>query len=354
MNTLAMSIPRKHRSVAIVSGKGGSGKTMIAAVMAELFDSIGSSVILVDADTGTAGLSFYLGLEQVRNTSVGVSNLLTGGTSETRIRDSLQPIRHLAHARFLSAGDRRASTVGLPDLNLRVKQLISGLDYLEPDVIIVDCRGGVDLESLAFCQAVDDIILIVESDTTSFQASRDLVEMLGSVGIAPKLAGFIINKVFEDPSTVARNGTALFGTQFLSAIPFDFEAMRDFFVGRIPSVYSVFAVHVQHALHRAFPDETLPPDGHVYTFTEFREVGLTNLDSLRGGLVASACIIFATVLFILSTLSSIAAPFHDFRVAVLVLSIVGLLGASEGTRRFMGRALNNVMSILLKPLQTRR
>src|SRR5271169_909734 len=106
----------KPRSVAVVSGKGGSGKTMIAAVMAELVDSVGGSSILVDADTGTAGLSFYLGLEQVRNTSVGVSNLLTLDDSETPLMvDPLQPIRYLSRGRFLSAGDRRTDPASLPD-----------------------------------------------------------------------------------------------------------------------------------------------------------------------------------------------------------------------------------------------
>src|SRR5439155_7104996 len=130
---------------------------------------------------------------------------------------------------------------------------------------IIDCRGGIDAESLAICSAVDNIVLIVESDTTSFQASRDLVEILGNAGFARKIVGFVINKAFEDPSVVARNGTALFRTQFLSAVPFDFEAMRDFFVGKVPSANSIFGTHVHQAMHRAFPERIGSPGGHVFS-----------------------------------------------------------------------------------------
>src|SRR5436305_4163571 len=97
------------RSIAVVSGKGGSGKTMIASVMAEIADAAGEQVILVDADTGTAGLSFYLGLELVANTAVGVSNLLTEPITSEKVIGCLQPVHSFKYTSFLSAGDRRTT-----------------------------------------------------------------------------------------------------------------------------------------------------------------------------------------------------------------------------------------------------
>ena len=57
-------------SIAIVSGKGGSGKTFIAAELASLI-AARIPVTLMDADTGTGGLSYYLGLKYVRNITEG-------------------------------------------------------------------------------------------------------------------------------------------------------------------------------------------------------------------------------------------------------------------------------------------
>ncbi|WP_305418184.1 nucleotide-binding protein [Photobacterium leiognathi] len=64
------------KTIAIVSGKGGSGKTMLTATIAKILDISGSSVLLIDADFGTAGLTYYLGLNEVNNISVGLANLI--------------------------------------------------------------------------------------------------------------------------------------------------------------------------------------------------------------------------------------------------------------------------------------
>jgi septum site-determining protein MinD len=226
-------------SIAVVSGKGGSGKTMIAAAMAEILSAQGLPVILVDADTGTAGLTFYLGLEMVANTAVGVSNFLSDdsrASNERWLQKWLQPIKGFPDARFMSAGDRRMRLANPAQLDFRIRDLMEALRSAISSVgfVIFDCRGGVDAESLAICHEVDEIILIAESDITSSQASRELTDILASAGVAEKLKGFIINKVFEDPARVARDGTALFRSQFLSAIPFEFEGMRDFFEGKVP------------------------------------------------------------------------------------------------------------------------
>jgi septum site-determining protein MinD len=67
------------RSIAIISGKGGSGKTMVTAMIACILDHACSvlpeknsqSILAMDADTGTAGLTYYLGLKYLENFSVG-------------------------------------------------------------------------------------------------------------------------------------------------------------------------------------------------------------------------------------------------------------------------------------------
>ncbi len=151
--------------------------------------------------------------------------------------EATRPIRTFAGAKFLSAGDRRANLAGLPqgELKNRVGILLSVLVNNGATFIIFDCRGGVDVESLAICNAVDEIILIVESDTTSFQATRDMLDIFRDARVASKVTGFIVNKVFEDPANLARNGTALFRTQFLSAVPFDFDADARFLCGQTPT-----------------------------------------------------------------------------------------------------------------------
>ena len=51
------------RTIAIISGKGGTGKTMFAANLGATMAKMGKRTILVDMDTGLRNLDLYLGLE---------------------------------------------------------------------------------------------------------------------------------------------------------------------------------------------------------------------------------------------------------------------------------------------------
>jgi len=345
-----MQEPTVGRAIAIVSGKGGSGKTIIAAVMAEVFDAAGQSLILVDADTGTAGLTFYFGLELVSNTSVGLTDLFLDSDKlqGERVSSVVRPIRGFKQAKFLSVGDYRRFPKDLSEAELasRMKPVISRLKEIA-DYVVFDCRGGIDEESLAVCKSVDDILLIVETDTTSYQATQRLVDILSENDTALKLKGFMINKVFDNPKTLAKNGTAAFRSQYLTAIPFDFDAMREFFTGGIPNTASVFGTHVQHGLHKAYSEVIPEPARRVYRFDEYEEIGFVNLDSLRGGIVVSLLIVAITGLLVFYWHNP---PLHfhiTVPLAVVILALFGLVGSISSTRQAIGRAINRLVAITL-------
>lgn len=288
----------KARTIALVSGKGGSGKTMIATAMGLQFGSSDHNlrIILIDADTATAGMSYYLGLKEVQNTRTGLSSLSLEpekyDDDDRATTKLLQPIRSYRRPspnsagwlRFLPVGDHRKinreyqrprpeSSDRTPLAQILKKTVQKFQEYA--DVLIVDCRGGIDDESLAVCDAVDDIILIVEPDTTSFQASRYLVDVLSEVDLAYKLRGFVINKVYSNPESIIRSGD--FGTQFLAAIPLDISASRSFLVGDAPSRSSIFSRHVEQALSRAYPDQIPPPHGRIWGPRDYDRPSVFNI-----------------------------------------------------------------------------
>jgi flagellar biosynthesis protein FlhG len=341
----------RERVIAVVSGKGGSGKTMIVAIMADILSTLHTPVTVVDADTGTAGLTYYLGLDLVRNIRVGLSNIATMlikglPFSSDFLYEYLQPIKGLEVANFLGIGDHRRleKEVSETDLPSILKLLIESLRGLG-SWILVDCRGGIDRESIAVCGVADDIILISESDTTSFQATKHIVDVLSDNDLAHKLRGFIINKVFDNPSTLVSQGTTIYGTQFLSAIPFDFQATRSFLKGEIPRKTSLFGIHVWAALEKAYPIEILSPPGRVWSFEDYREVGLTNIDSTRGGAIVSAILLSLGIAYYFKYVVPGGLSLWTFirsGLGQLWLSILffGLLGSLESTRRSVGKVFN--------------
>lgn len=355
-----MSNNKENRSVAIVSGKGGSGKTMVTAVLAEVFGLNGQHVIIMDADTGTAGLTYYLGLKLVPNIRVGLSNYTWFKTVERDkdkrhkiqiIPTDLQDIRGLPNARFFGIGDHRRLIKEMdesiiPDLLFGVVKGLSDLSSW----LVVDCRGGIDKESVAVCEAVDDIILVVESDTTSFQATQHAVDVLSDNNLAHKIRGFFINKVFDDPTTIARSGTAVFGTQYLSAIPFDFSATRSFLVGEIPVERSLFTKHVWKGLYKAYPDQIQPPLFKTWEDQEYREVTLSNLDSTRGGAAIGMLILISlTVTFIEYYVNGISYEGSaGLLVRLLIVGVLGLLASLEPFRRLTGSAISSYLKTFSK------
>jgi septum site-determining protein MinD len=350
---------QRSRSIAVVSGKGGSGKTMAVAVMARILSAFGEKVIIVDADTGTAGMTYYLGLKMVSNIRVGLSNVAKGWPKpELDVETYLQPIRdrylqasQVSNWQFLGIGDHRrlekeVDEIELPSiLGAVIKTLRQGDSW-----IIIDCRGGIDRESIAVCEQADDIILISESDTTSFQATKHIVDVFSDNDLAFKIRGFVINKVFDDPTVLINQGTSVYGTQFLSAIPFDLKATRSFLMGEIPTLSAPFGVHVWAALNKAYPGLVEMPY-RVWSPEDYREVGLSNLDSIRGGMFMAFLIALLGTAF---TFYYVIPNWAHLRetpnliIFLLAFFMLGLIGSVEGTRRIFGRIFSRYLRLLKK------
>jgi len=278
---------QEHRTIAVISGKGGSGKTKIRIVIAMALSGDGRT-LLIDGDTGTGGLTYYLGMDLVENTAVGLSDLVSLPRESLPERLADPPLQVVStrdgKVHFLGVGNHRLL---YRDASNVPAVLVDVIETLKQDYkwTIIDCRGGIDDESRAVCDACDDSLLIVEPDTTSFQASQHVVEILGMSDCAAKLRGFIINKVFDDPSVVARIGTSVFRTQYLASIPFDMGATRKFLVGQIPDARSPFSLHVRAAIAEAYPETRIQTFGQVWRATDYNVTNLSTIDSVRGGIV---------------------------------------------------------------------
>ncbi|WP_173061813.1 nucleotide-binding protein [Phytohabitans houttuyneae] len=348
----------KGRSIAILSGKGGSGKTLVAAVAASAFaaaswpnGSVGP-VVLVDADAGTSGLSYYLGMKYVHNIGDGLAEVAADSLDgDSHVRDawsSLRPLRDIElvtstsqeEVLFLPMGDNALlmRTMNPQQLPPIIRDVVASIAS-RAGRLIVDCRGGIDDESLAVCEAVDDIVLVVEPDTTSVQATKHLSDVLSEKKLAHKLRGFIVNKAMENPTIVGRNGSGLFRTRYLSAVPFDLDANRAFLVGELPMATSLFVTHVVYGLSRLYPELPKPPRSTIWSPEDFDRLALLTPESARGGVISGMAIITLGIAFAVNTFAvghltaSLTYGFFAF------LALFGIIGSLEPTRRLLGRAL---------------
>ncbi|HET7015455.1 MAG TPA: ParA family protein [Streptosporangiaceae bacterium] len=354
------------KALAVVSGKGGSGKTIIATEIAVLLAQAKTvkNIVLVDADLGTAGLSLYLGVNEVRTDSRGLSTVILEGARESRfvvsIDGLLKPLRSFRsdnlgtepRISLLPVGDFKSvnnefrrtwaesgystdhrTTIALVDA---LKHVISELKATA-DMVIVDCRGGIDDESIAVCKTVDDIILIGEMDTTSFDAGLNLIEIFSDGKLVQKVKGLIFNKIYRNPEVIRHNAPGQYETDILATIPFDLAAARAFTTGNIPSTSSPFGVHVQDAINRAYPDLIdAPPEAKIWKPGDFDAVNVFTPGAMRAGIVG------ALILFTIS----VAAVFG---IAFTPAISQGATAAIAGAIGIVGAVL-----VALVPLRVRR
>jgi MinD-like ATPase involved in chromosome partitioning or flagellar assembly len=217
---------RKTEIIAIASGKGGTGKTLISACLGYSLANAGHKVLMIDADPGTDGLSLYMlgseGREQISefkplNTFCGILEGFKNGNQDqikyfphtiNRKKDYKFLYNALISGRSIYGGDDVENIEEvIPRLDRQSFQKAIGLLFNsihednEFDYVIVDTRGGFGFESSDICALSDSFIIVTEADYTSFYQDRSLVkwtnEAADDLDKNPVLRAIIINKAIR-------------------------------------------------------------------------------------------------------------------------------------------------------------
>jgi flagellar biosynthesis protein FlhG len=145
---------------AIGSGKGGTGKTLIALSLAHSLAHQGERVLLCDADLGLANASVHLGLDDGGN----LPSVLKG---ECAVSDAVVPVMGGISKRggfdLLSAppGSGILANATVEDAR---RLLITLRDAQNYDRIILDLGAGVNDTTMMFACAADEVLLVMTPD----------------------------------------------------------------------------------------------------------------------------------------------------------------------------------------------
>lgn len=149
----------KRKIIPIAGGKGGVGKTLIAASLAMELARNGKDTIAVDLDLGGSNLHTCLGM---KNTGIGIGNFLSG--REVTFQDLLQPTPY-KNLRFI-AGDVLVS--GLANIQFsQKKRLLRNILSLEADYIILDLGSGSNFNAIDFFLISNSGFVVTTAQTTS-------------------------------------------------------------------------------------------------------------------------------------------------------------------------------------------
>ena len=221
-----------------VSGKGGVGKTTLAAILARILAEEGQSVIAIDADPA-ANLAVALGVADpasivpIRKMSDLISERTESSPEQYGKYFKLNPhVSDLPEKFSVEKNGVRLMVLGAiveggggcacPE-NALLKALLSHVIVLRNETVIVDLEAGVEHLGRATCKSVDAMMTVVEPTRRSVDVARAINELAAEIGIKNRLA--VANKVRTEAQESFLKG-ALADMTLIGSMCFD-EAIGD-------------------------------------------------------------------------------------------------------------------------------
>ncbi len=140
------------KKILVMSGKGGVGKSTVAAYIAVSLAKRGCNVGLMDVDLHGPSIPRLLGIK---------GQILSSSDTKKGI-----PISYLPNMQVISIeallGDKDAATIWRGPLKIGViKQFISDIEWNESDYLIIDCPPGTGDEPLTVAQVIPDTRAVI-------------------------------------------------------------------------------------------------------------------------------------------------------------------------------------------------
>jgi flagellar biosynthesis protein FlhG len=157
--------------IAIASGKGGTGKTLLAVSLAQAFAQLGERILLCDADLGLSNAGVHLG--------VGECGDLVGLVAGRK------PLKQAAvrvecgrlHFDLLAApsGSGALANAGEAEIERLLGALDGASDY---DRVLIDLGAGVETKVLQLAARADAVFLVLTPDPSSITDAYAFAKLL--------------------------------------------------------------------------------------------------------------------------------------------------------------------------------
>ena len=159
------------KTISLTSGKGGVGKSSLVANLALSLGRQGQRVLLLDGDFGMANLDIMFGM---RPSSV-LMDVMKGVKT---LRESLVRVADNVH--LIPGGSGVYSLYKMDEFQKReFMDQVGDLDGLF-DVMLIDTASGMDENVLFLNVAVQDIVVVVTPEPSSFADAYALVKVLNT------------------------------------------------------------------------------------------------------------------------------------------------------------------------------
>ncbi len=189
-----------------LAGKGGTGKTTVAALLVRfLTEDNGRTVLAIDADPST-NLNLALGLPLTRTVGDIREELLdearsgavaTGGARQDYLNYQLRLSIEEGDVVDLLAMGRPEGPGCYCPVNHMLRQIVDGLGA-QYDYIVIDNEAGMEHLSRRTTKDVDLLLVITDPTIRGVKAAEGIVALAGELDINVKRIVLVVNRVVGD------------------------------------------------------------------------------------------------------------------------------------------------------------
>ena len=175
------------RKIVITSGKGGVGKTTVAACLSAQLARRGQRVVLCDADFGLNNVDVVTGVENL--VTYDVVDVIEG-----RCRAKQALVRHPDFGNLYIL----TSSHSAPERYVSPQSLKLVLDALSPqfDFVIIDCPAGIDEGFHRAVASANEAIVVTTPHVSALRDADKVITLLKSYHLSE--LSLVVNKVRGD------------------------------------------------------------------------------------------------------------------------------------------------------------
>jgi ATP-binding protein involved in chromosome partitioning len=216
--------------IAVVSGKGGVGKSTVSANLALALAEGGAKVGLMDADIYGPSVPIMFGVR-------GQRPLMRDSNGEGIIL----PIEKFGIS-LMSIGllvDEKDAVVWRgPMASSAIRQFINDVDWGELDYLVIDMPPGTGDIHLTIMQTVPvtGVVIVTTPQNVALADAKKAIAMFGQANVKVPVIGLIENMAYFTPEELPNNKYYLFGKDGGKNLAAEYDLP---FLGQVPLVQSI-------------------------------------------------------------------------------------------------------------------
>lgn len=230
-NDTGAVLPKVKNIIAVVSGKGGVGKSTVSANLALALSKGGAKVGLMDADIYGPSVPIMFGVRGERPMMMEVGEE----------KPMIVPLERYG-IKLMSIGllvdEKNAVVWRGPMASSAIRQFVTDVFWDELDYLVVDMPPGTGDIHLTLLQTVPvtGVVIVTTPQDVALADAKKGIAMFGQAQIKVPIIGLVENMSYFTPAELPQNKYYIFGKEGGKRLAEEYEIP---FLGQIPLVQSI-------------------------------------------------------------------------------------------------------------------